>query len=1709
MTSDGILRTARALLTLFAVVLHGMVIAEEEGFPTGEHGGQVIDLDAPEGPATGIRAGVQSRQGIATRARQQLDLPTLPEAWDAHRAPPAGTPAAAGRSAGAVPAQRPSAESLHEMMGQLASGNHTRQQRDQLVAEIFANQDIYREAVMFERFKAVSPGVEAFMDGKADLQRDVIRRMGEKHKARHGRPPDQPIIPFGYNNVFSDDDIITGSGRQSLELEQLYNEALSEIIEERTGRPMTASDRARVDVNGLGWNMRTEGGVENFDHPEKYVNPQSGFANQAKLAESGALVVYSWDEDGNMVALTGDDARAAVESLDVDRPLPIEGVNPKQGAGSVSDYVRMAHLHQVPFEQGRVATAAEMAQFIRNQKYTGRVEGDYQTVASGTHPDIGLEHAAHLDLARELRGQTNIRGLAGALDGRYGERIIVDGEIDRAALTRAMARHQEAQLANVLPDIQSAVMENEAYKLARFLEGADGPAKHLLRKQLALTYAPVDAATRTKLLSDLDRMKINAEQKAFLRQAIDADARRLVRYAQLVDMDVRQFVNGLSLRGDSFLAVDLHIMNYQPVQKMGADLWHRPGGAQFKEFLRSKTARALNLDVMLSADIGARGEKVMQWSMLLLTASRAYAAGADQTEAYKCMALGLFEMVPGVSAVLRFSEGEFRQSFKDLTMDVLPPLALADLAVQALRFTGDVAQNTFTESVLDGLARTQLAQLRDEDFEASPDIPGYYRLRNREALIRHLDDIAPGMGRIAKFPAVVSRYVDALVQSDPNYAVNLRAMHMVLHLEPGADQGIEAQLESRYSIADLRAKVWRSGIPGFDEATPAQRVAARIIADNLSIRAGAFSVLLQRFADRIEALYNAQRDTDDEHIVDVLLQTETRLREMYRGAPREVLDSAFAAAELEHAFDEREAYLDGYDVGGKTLIDVQRDMQALLDGFRALIEQLRIASRYFEEGRALDLRANYYGGDHSMEPLGGDTADPYSGGALVMGDEFRIGISARVSRHRQSLPWTVFYYVLEERQLSLLGQVALRPQGYAEGDGLMVIEAPDESTFLHIKGEVRSRFFGARLHQQVYPVLAFGDWPTDPVRAVGLAALNAPIEYFDRFAEDRIAFVGQPLSVLQAAPHIALDVPAYVEAPQAELAASLYVAVPAYAQGDVAEATLSLSASDTTATPPQLADQRIGDVSTDPHRPSSLRVLLGEGVSFGHYTLEATVRLRRVRMDDQPRPVVRHFRYAPELLDTQTQAMLDAALARLMRLATETQAIAARADTLSMSLIADAQQILEDLDQLAQDAEAASMGPNSTGAAEDRLRLLDKDAYADSERLARLRSRLEQVALNLCEGHQSLQDGGGDAPSIVAAMDANGRELPKLRTDFEETLTRLSGLRGEAEKLRQAAGAHTGEAGFAERVAVLEQRLAEARRRLEDFEPRIRALGSLETEAKGKLDEAQATMARLLDNDSIARAEEWRPRAEALLDQISVATIQTQQRRTGAEARRLMPEQALLRAADRVASVSGKGEGASTASASAYDTFLATYEAGMLFADPAQFALFSAETCWDASAAARAAGHKPRDSSRIALLRELVEDAQRLQQMNRFDLAVRGGACAQPFQEYSESTSELRMMDKRRRSSDPADRLSSDEVSWYNQQVKRRASSLEAFDACYERSVQSTAAHIFPASVRTHRQAVRYTQTLERKWVQFGFNDASLDRVIAQARRELAELTQP
>lgn len=1317
--------------------------------------------------------------------------------------------------------RKPTATDLHEMMGNLASSSFSELERKRMAAVIFVHEDVYRAAVIRGEFPDADEEVKTFLKAKEELMEEVAHRMNVNYRNRFGQNLKAPIIPFECRNILSDDDIIMGSGKVGQVMEGLFVDSLDEIIKERVLRPMTAADRARVDVNGLSWDMTNEGALQNFWHKEKYINPQSGFANQVKLSEAGDKVkVLTFDDQGRMVRLTGDEAKKAIAALSVDKPLAIPGIDLEKGSGSMSDYMRMAEIHQVKF-QGRVSEE-DIAHFIRNQKYTDRVAGDFNAVALKDNPELAQKYASFLETSKRIRGQATMAGVAQVLEMEYKIKIVdANGIVDLEKLTQAMKLHQQRQITEAMPQLTGAVMKNEAYKMLQWIKGEPvGSARRvLLRKQLALTCAAMTDQQRTSIASDLEKMEAPPADKAFLKRAVVDDAGQIHRYAELLEIPREDLAKALKIEGDNVACVDFIISKNAKISKAVDAIAARPGGSRFAEFLKSKTAKALNLDVMLG-DEASKSDKFLTWGLLLFSVGQAYYSSGTNEEALKNVAMAMFERIPFVASVLRFSEADFKQAFKEFCMDVMPPLALANVAGMFLNYAAQSAKESFKESVWEGLVREALRDFDKDDFEKTDS--GYYRLKDREGYLQFLEEVAPGMGRVAKLASMVEPEVEARMSRDQEVQNNNAALHTLQYLEEFDLYLVRVRYGKQFDLEQIKNRVWEKGMPPAGAASPVERVAAKIILDNLSVRAKLYTQVLEDFIDRIERRFNelkGEMDPDFDPSA-IIVQTMAILKQDYENAPKEILESPWGKERLDAGYRERVAYLKDYSPKDKDELDIRREMQQIIEDFRKFIKDLELGVSLYEEMQSLNLTTYAYGGERSQEPTG----------EVLLGDVFRVGISAKVRPSRATQKWTVFYYLFSQKSgdLRLIKGVPLSSGAFNPGnEGLWIIEPPEPKTMIRIERNLLEEEFDQEGTYEIISVFAFGGW-ADPMKEVGYNALVSPIDYAELFSKDKAAFAGAALNVSIVRAEVSVKVPRYVyrnEVPKADV----FLKVPPYAREYAVEAKFKITPP--SGSEPGLDPKDIDRLSTDPESPTRVRVLLPEkDPAEGTYVFEAEAEVPVLPRTGQPLPRSAVFDYSK---DANPETPADAQGESLEELLRQMEGFRGQSDGLLGQNKNILNTVTKEARELTNRVKGESSQLESVKAAVNGLS--DLETAIDQDR-----QKLDQAAR---EAYNSAQTCGQERSDAQA----NTLKLCELAAAIKGTdvVNRLQELiqeaRGEYSEARQHAGQF--DAG-----------LSQARdhyRQCQDLQARIQA-------QQKKIDEIKASLTRLRNSLELMDADQAR-----------------------------------------------------------------------------------------------------------------------------------------------------------------------------------------------------------------------------------------------------------
>lgn len=1427
-------------------------LADDTPYPVGDHGGQVIELDPSRNtnntrdgqrpPATngGTRAGTRQQggraappprnpdfreadgpqRGVPPSVRDALsplerfpDVPLHPESehtssdrsqTEPPSRPPVGdrlNPDIPGRNAGR--AQTPSADDIDTLMKKLTDPGISEANKKRITAVIFYHQDIYRRAVLNGGdIKASSPHVQEFLRRKTQLQLDVIERMGQKFKNKYGRPPKQPIIPFSYNNILSDDDIITGTGDVGRNLEPLYNEALNDIIEERAGRPMSAADRQRVDVNGLAWNMTLDGAIQDINHPEKYINPQGGYGNKAKLTEAaraGNVTAYSFDDNGRLTILGRDDTLRAVEQLAVDSGLKVPGIDADVGSGAMSDYYRMAERHGVA-RKGANMTVDDVGSFIRNQKYTERLAGAYDDVFQADNK-LSDEYRHFLDTSADIRKQTTARDVAKILQKAYGIEIIGrGGDLDFNKLAEAITFHERRQLELVMPKMIAAVTQTEAYKIIQHLKTASAGQRRELRKRLALTYAPLEQKALDTIAEQINRMPVDEADKAFLLKVLKEDTAQVKQYAKVIGMPVGDFASSLKINGDNMAVVDLIESKDVTVRKLSQAMDAVKGGSRFRQFLKSRTAAALNLDVLLDTSRENRGSFLFQWGLIYVAASRAYNASQSRTEGMQKVGRVMFEMIPFVAASLRASEGDMREASKEFMMDVMPPLGLASLAVTFFDYAiQEGVINPFTEGQLDELAARMAREFGDEEFEQT-DVDGLYRLRNKQQVFEYLDEVSDGLGRIAKLPALVSRQVDAIVSRNTEFQTNEAALAACQWFESFDEDALEKKYSKGMTLTQFKEKVYEQGIPGAESASPVERVAARIILDNKRIRKEAYEKVLINFVWRIERVYNEQKQDEEFDPKQIIQQAIEAINALYDNLPEDIQQSQWAMGEIDADYSARVVNLSEYDGGDQEEYDLKAEMQDYIDGFRDKIADTLKGLEMFREQRYLDLRMQAYGGYDDMEPV-----SEFLEINLVRGDVFRLGIAANVNPRRARQKWTVYYYTIHRGGWRVFAQKDINSAKFRPDrpEGNWLIEAPEKETFVTIEGETLEEYFVTeRGYHRILAVLAFGDWPADPLSVVGMEAMRDPVGRAGDFPEDTAAFTSPATEVYTNPPRAALEIPRFVnqgEEPyvtirpyvaryfRKEKAAAMITYKGPYGEWDVDEKI------------------EVDSVAMDPETPTTVPLPLGRRARGGTYEVQVEFEVPRVLQDLQPFPQSGQFTYlvpeettgaeAPEEDGGSEEAAgggMDDFLKKIQELRATAAGLLSGAESFEQTIQADVEGIVAQIEgRMAELRDLESAANNlSSGTVDFPAQLSAAQRSADAiqragEKAATAHSDARAAALACCQAAEQVKQSTAHRQAKAQLATARSED-DRTRTAQRNYAAALSAAQADMSQISQA-----------------------------------------------------------------------------------------------------------------------------------------------------------------------------------------------------------------------------------------------------------------------------------------------------------------------------------
>ena len=741
-------------------------------------------------------------------------------------------------------------------------------------------------------------------------------------------------------------------------------------------------------------------------------------------------------------------------------------------------------------------------------------------------------------------------------------------------------------------------------------------------------------------------------------------------------------------------------------------------------------------------------------------------------------------------------------------------------------------------------------QLNDGDFEKAES--GYYRLKNRMEYMEYLEEVAPGMGRFAKLASLVAPEVDARMSRDPEVKNNNEALYTLQYLEPFDLYLTTVRFGKQFDLDEIKRRVWENGAPLQGAASPVERVAAKIILDNLSVRARIYHEVLESFIDRIEKKYNEQKgemkeDFDPNAIV---MQTMAILKRDYEQAPREIKDSPWGSQRLDGGYRERINYLKGFSGEGQDEFQIRQEMQRIIEDFRKFIAEIALGVSLYQEMQTLNLATHFYGGPSSRV----ETEE------VLLGDAFRIGISAAVQPSRALMKWKVFYYLFSKKSgdFKMLGSVSLRSSAFdSGGKGLWAIEAPEEKTFLNVDPKHLGEEFDEEGDCELVSVLSFGDWK-DPMREVGYTVLTRPIDYASLFSKDHAAFVSPPSGLSLVKPALMVKAPRFIYRNDAPLA-EVWLKVPDYAIDYEGRAESSVWGT-TGKGKPELVPEKIEKLSTNGKKPSTIKIVFsGKGSEEGAYLMEVAAEIPILAKNEQHLVQTLTFEYSKDAnpqtsADTAGANDVSGILKELERTAAEAEKLAADALKTCNEANAEAAALQKAGEESKASLAALGAQGQSVEAEMAKVRQLLQDVTAlhseveqESTRVGEAAHKMEALSLEICEGAKAVKEGKSRKETERIFRDIEGKQA-SLDGWMKKGDEAVSGAKKAAENAHQRYNELS--TGLA---AVDEWKKADTGPEGAD------ALGGKLTELDGKIASAR---------EKIGRLEELRGRADELLEKL-------------------------------------------------------------------------------------------------------------------------------------------------------------------------------------------------------------------------------------------------
>ncbi len=731
--------------------------------------------------------------------------------------------------------------------------------------------------------------------------------------------------------------------------------------------------------------------------------------------------------------------------------------------------------------------------------------------------------------------------------------------------------------------------------------------RNFVRKKLALMYAGFSWNQIKLILEDLDSLKAAEEDIAFLKNKLPKDIKMIQTYADFLEIPIIEFKASLKLAGDNMKAVNLMEQKNPKVKFFVKALASKENGLILRDFLRSQTAHALNLDMML---LGPKEKKAMSPCLILNTAANTFSLSVDQNEGFKAAVFKLFALMPMTKVTLGISEKNFKESLKGLVLEVLSVSQLAELAYTYLDYSDEIGKETLLENDWLSMVQEALKGINKLGFEETE--IGFYRIGNRYSLLPLMEEQSGSLFSLHFFEKM-SNEIEARLANHLGLKTNKAALFTVQWFEPIPLEDLKEEIQQQFKAEEYRKDKKIDHI--------VKKRAAPIIYENLKVAQEIKRQIFFEFIDRLEEHYNELRTVskDISDLDKIKLKTKEILRKELTSIPHEIKESALSFESVQEQYNEKVFFINFYPHQDKSVLEMKREMQQAIDDFRAFLKKHVLRMSLHQDLLNVNVQALILAGSKPM-----NVTDQ-----ILLGDQFRIGISARIKGKLLSQKITIYYYLLSNitEDLKLLGEVPLGTEVMDERKGYSLkIDPYDKRAHLFVTPDFLSPEFEREGTYEIFPVLAFGEWDMDPVAQVGFDVLINPVENADYFEMDRIAFVGNSTSFSIIRAELDARLPTTVVL-KGNFNLETYLKVPSYFKEEMK------SEVEIRVIPPEESlalvnyPSLIKGISTNPLVPSKIPIALPQEAQGGFYQIEIKARIEGIQEKAQPFEKTIEFEY--------------------------------------------------------------------------------------------------------------------------------------------------------------------------------------------------------------------------------------------------------------------------------------------------------------------------------------------------------------------------------------------------------------------------------------------------------------------------------------------------